>query len=150
MVKFYLDNQLVENPTEWQEISTKIVRDNDLNAILVNQDLSLTFTGDGYSYLYNKLTEGYCTIVHIDIYYVDENCTHNIPGTIFISDTEFNELACTAKCKIEDTSFYAKVIKKNVFGGETKNFTRFYVLYKALSTENVENSVESVEKGLAA
>ena len=47
-------------------------------------------------------------------------------------------------------SFYAQVIKKDVFGGETKNFTRFYVLYKALSTENVENSVESVEKGLAA
>lgn len=126
MVKFYLDNQLVENPTEWQEISTKIVRDNDLNAILVNQDLSLTFTGDAYSYLYNKLTEGYCTIVHIDINYVDENCTHNIPGTIFISDTEFNELACTAKCKIEDTSFYAKVknnakLNTSLYSGKTKN-----------------------------
>ena len=52
MVKFYLDGTLYENPIGWDEISTKIVRNLDINALLVYQDLSLEFTGDAYAYLY--------------------------------------------------------------------------------------------------
>ena len=126
MVKFYLDSVEYENPIGWDEISTKIVRNFDINALLVYQDLSLTFTGEAYAYLFSKLNEeGFCSIIELTIVYYDD-CEHIINGLIFVSDIEFNERACQAKCKIEDNSYYAK-IKNNMklftslYAGKSKN-----------------------------
>jgi len=126
MVKFYLDSVEYENPIGWDEISTKIVRNFDINALLVYQDLSLTFTGAGYDYLYSKINdEGFCSIVELNIVYYDD-CEHIINGLIFVSDIEFNERACEAKCKIEDNSYYAKIrnnmkLFTSLYSGNSKN-----------------------------
>ena len=126
MVKFYLDGNLYENPIGWEDITTKIVRNLDINALLVYQDLSLEFTGDAYAYLYNKLqTDGYCSIIELTIFYTDD-CEHTINGLIFLSDAEFNERSCTAKCKVEDNSYYAKIknnmkLLTSLYSGKTKN-----------------------------
>ena len=126
MVKFYLDGNLYENPIGWEDISTKIVRNTDINALLVYQDLSLEFTGEAYQYLYDKLqSDGYCSIIELTIYYTDD-CEHTINGLIFLSDAEFNERSCTAKCKIEDNSYYAKLknnmkLNTSMFSGKSKN-----------------------------
>ena len=126
MVKFYLDSLEYENPIEWQDIQTKIVRNFDINALLVYQDLSLTFTGSAYDYLYSKLTdEGFCTLVELKIIYY-QDCEHVINGIIFVSDIEFDERACEAKCKIEDNSYYAKIrnnmkLNTSLYSGKSKN-----------------------------
>lgn len=126
MVKFYLDSVEYDNPLGWDEISTKIVRNFDINALLVYQDLSLTFTGAAYDYLYSKLNdEGYCSIVELNIVYY-EDCEHIINGLIFVSDIEFNERQCQAKCKIEDNSYYAKIrnnmkLFTSLYAGKSKN-----------------------------
>lgn len=126
MVKFYLDSVEYENPIGWDDISTKIVRNFDINALLVYQDLSLTFTGAGYDYLFSKLNnEGFCSIVDLSIVYYDD-CEHIINGLIFVSDIEFNERACEAKCKVEDNSYYAKIknnmkLLTSLYAGKSKN-----------------------------
>jgi hypothetical protein len=126
MVKFYLDSVEYENPIGWDEISTKIVRNFDINALLVYQDLSLTFTGAGYDYLFSKLNDqGFCSIVELSIVYYDD-CEHIINGLIFVSDIEFNERGCEAKCKVEDNSYYAKIrnnmkLFTSLYSGKSKN-----------------------------
>ena len=126
MVKFYIDSNEYENPTDWDQISTKIVRNFDINALLVYQDLSLTFTGEAYSYLYSKLNdEGFCSIVELNIIYYGD-CEHQINALIFVSDIEFNERTCEAKCKIEDNSYYAKIrnnmkLNTSLYSGKSKN-----------------------------
>ena len=126
MVKFYLDSNEYENPIEWDQISTKIVRNFDINALLVYQDLALTFTGEAYSYLYSKLNdEGFCSIVELNIVYYGD-CEHQINALIFVSDIEFNERTCEAKCKIEDNSYYAKIrnnmkLNTSLYAGKSKN-----------------------------
>jgi hypothetical protein len=126
MVKFYLDSNEYENPTDWDQISTKIVRNFDINALLVYQDLALTFTGEAYAYLYSKLNdEGFCSIVELNIVYYGD-CEHQINALIFVSDIEFNERTCEAKCKIEDNSYYAKIrnnmkLNTSLYAGKSKN-----------------------------
>lgn len=126
MVKFYLDNTEYDNPIGWDEISSKIERNLDFNSLLVYQDSSLTFTGPAYDYLFSKLnTEGYCSIVDLRILYSGD-CDHTINGLIFVSDIEFNERACQAKCKIEDNSYFAKIrnnakLLTSVYSGKSKN-----------------------------
>lgn len=126
MVKFYLDSFEYENPIEWQDIQTKIVRNFDINALLVYQDLALTFTGEAYSYLYSKLNDqGFCSIVELNIVYYGD-CEHQINALIFVSDIEFNERSCEAKCKIEDNSYYAKIrnnmkLNTSLYSGKSKN-----------------------------
>jgi hypothetical protein len=156
MVKFLLDGIEYENPIGWDELSTKIVRDDSISALLVYQDLSLEFTGGAFDYLYGKLQlDGYCSIIELTIIYTDD-CDHVINGLIFLSDAEFNERACRAKCKIEDNSFYAKIknnIKLNtsLYSGKSKNSlditipSTYYADLTGLSNNRVNENIPCIK-----
>lgn len=116
MIQFYLDGTLYDNPDGWDELRSKIKRDDNLNAVLIFQEASVEFIGDAYIYLYNKLiTEGFCSVVNIE---VKQSCTDGatyqtlFKGKIFLSDCEFNERTGKAKAKLEDNSYYS-LIKNN-------------------------------------
>lgn len=116
MIRFLLDGNLVTTPDGWEDLKSKIKRDNQLQAVLIFQEASVQFTGDGYEYLYNKLlTEGFCSVVDL---VVERTCTDSatwktlFKGRIFVSDCEFNERTCKATAKLEDNSFYS-LIKNN-------------------------------------
>jgi len=116
VIRFLLDGNLVTTPDGWEDLKSKIKRDNQLQAVLIFQEASVQFTADGYEYLYNKLmTEGFCAVVTL---VVERSCTDSatwktlFKGRIFVSDCEFNERTCKATAKLEDNSFYS-LIKNN-------------------------------------
>ena len=129
MFKFYLDNIEVIDPVDWDKFNESIVRDNEIKAILPKYENTITFTGNGYAFLYNKYFEnGFCKIVEIR---VEEYCNSLNPtlvfrGSIFISDCTFNLNECTVECDITDNSFGAKIfnnksIKTALSGNLSKN-----------------------------
>jgi len=116
MIRFYLDGTLYENPDGWDELRSKIKRDDNLNAVLIFQEASVEFTGDAYTYLYDKLiTDGFCSVVEIE---VQQSCSDGntyqtlFKGRIFLADCEFNERTGKAQAKLEDNSYYS-LIKNN-------------------------------------
>jgi hypothetical protein len=116
VIRFLLDGNIVTTPDGWEDLKSKIKRDNQLQAVLIFQEASVQFTADGYEYLYNKLlTEGFCSVVDL---VVERTCTDSatwktlFKGRIFVSDCEFNERTCKATAKLEDNSFYS-LIKNN-------------------------------------
>lgn len=129
MFKFYLDNIEVIDPVDWDNFNESIVRDNEIKAILPKYENTLTFTGNGYAFLYNKYFEnGFCKIVEIR---VEEYCNSLNPtlvfrGSIFISDCIFNLNECTVECSITDNSYGARIfnnksIKTALSGNLSKN-----------------------------
>ena len=111
-MQFLLDDIEFTSPKEWDEIETSIKRDFQYNSVLANQDTSVEFTGDAYTYLHNKLqTDGFCTRIKFEIRTSVDGITYNIllRGNLFLSDIEFNERTCTATVKIEDNSYYAMI-----------------------------------------
>lgn len=122
MMKFYLDGTLVENPTDWDELKSYLKRDDDFNGVLLFQESSLTFGGDGYEYLYSKLTDSFCNVVELKIL---DNCAGGdyveiIKGSIFVSDCKFNEKNCLCNAKVEDNSFF-----KSINNNKSINFSPF-------------------------
>jgi hypothetical protein len=116
MIRVQLNGTVVDTPDNWQEISSKVKREDNYNAILIFQESSLEFSGTGYAYLLDKLiNEGFCSVVEV---IVERSCDDNtswkmlLRGNIFLSDVKFNERTCTADARIEDTSFFS-LIKNN-------------------------------------
>lgn len=128
MIKIYLDGTLVDNPINWDELQSTLRRDDDFNSIFLTQESSLTFGGDGYEYLYSKLTDSFCNVVEL---YVLDDCGGNnhveiLKGSVFVSDCTFNEKNCTVSTRVEDNSFYKSInnnksIKFSPFTDRTKN-----------------------------
>lgn len=129
MFKFYFDDIEVSNPTDWDNFTESIVRDNTIKAILPKYENTLTFTGDAYKYLFDKYYQyGFCKIIEFK---VEQYCSSTNPsplfkGTIFVSDCIFNLNECTVECDITDNSFGAKIfnnksIKTALSGGKSKN-----------------------------
>ncbi len=111
--KFYFDNTEVNDPLNWDTLATGIKRDETSRGLLVTQDATLEFSGNEYTYLYNKLLDdGFCSFTEVEIH---ESCNMNgnyVPvykGVIFTSDCEFNINDCRVTTKIQDNSFYAKI-----------------------------------------
>lgn len=111
--KIYLDGVLVDEPMGTEDLVTTIKRDSTANGILITQDAPLTFIGDGYDYLYNLLyNDSFCSQAAISILISEDegsNYEQYFTGTIFISDVRLNERDKTAKAKIQDNSFDAKI-----------------------------------------
>ena len=127
-LKFYLDDIEVENPDGWRDIVTTIKRDKLFNSLLVNQDIEVEFTGNGYQYLYEKLQDSFCNVVELKIF---DNCGGSsnrqiIRGNIFVSLCRFDEKNCKARTPIEDRSYYSQInnnksIKTSPFTDKSKN-----------------------------
>lgn len=128
MIKVYLDNILVDNPKDWDELKTSLKRDDEVNGITFTQESTLTFGGDGYDYLYSKLTDSFCNVIAISVL---DNCAGGdyieiIKGNIFVSDCKFNEKDCLCTTTIEDNGYFKAInnnrnIEFSPFTDKTKN-----------------------------
>jgi hypothetical protein len=135
--RFYLDNQLTDQPMNDMELSTTIKRNSSLGALLITQDVELSYNGNndpepleisGYSYLKGKFDTGSCQEVAIRII-DDSDPTQTIEiynGVIKVPSIRFDLQRVVAKCKVQDNSFYAyinnnKSIKYDIQSPTTKN-----------------------------
>ena len=128
MFKFYLDNNLVNNPINWDEFSETIERNDVIRGLLIKINTKLNFTDDAYAYLYNiKNTNGYCNFVTLKIYKLCNSVDSLLfEGNIRISDCTFHLSKCLVECNIEDDSFGARIfnnksIKTFIDSGYSKN-----------------------------
>lgn len=128
MFTFYFDNTVVDNPINWDELSEQLERNDELRGLFFKVDAAYTFTGDGFTYLYNKKqADGYCEFVRLQIYKQCDNTSILVfDGNIRLSDCKFNLSKCKVECSIEDNSYGARIfnnknIKTFVNGGFSKN-----------------------------
>lgn len=102
--------EIQETPDGWQDITSRISRNKDINSIFITTDAELTFMDDGYDYLITKFEESFCNSVEVELQQYCDGYYHSFfKGIIFISSAEVDRKNCTIKIQIEDNSFYAKI-----------------------------------------
>jgi len=109
---FTLDTIQVQNPVDWDNLESTLKRNDELNLLVLDQQGTLTFAGDGYEYIIDKVTnDGFCSYVQLDVF---DECEEGDPNQIikarlYLSDVEIDEFNCEVKCKITDDSFFALI-----------------------------------------
>lgn len=111
LYRFYLDgNLLVDEPLGWKELTTAIRSYDEIRGVLITQDVTLSFRGDGYTYLKGIFdSDQVCALSSIVIEYNCNNAGYEevFRGTVFITSLSFeNEVV---KTKLEDDSFFARI-----------------------------------------
>ena len=109
---FTLDTIQVQNPVDWDNLESTLKRNDELNILVLDQQGTVTFAGDGYEYIIDKVTnDGFCSYVQLDVF---DECEEGDPNQIikarlYLSDVEIDEFNCEVKCKITDDSFFALI-----------------------------------------
>lgn len=109
---FTLDNIPVTDPIDWNDLSSTLKRNEELNLLVLDQQGNVTFNADGYDYIINKLNaEGFCAYVQLNVYdYCEQgNPVEIVKARLYLSDVEIDEYNCEVKLKITDDSFYALI-----------------------------------------
>jgi len=135
--KFYIDGFLTDQPDNDTELITTIKRDGDLHALLVTQEVTLSYSANndldsgtisGYTYLKNAFDTGTCNEAEIIVW--DEQTateTYRVyTGVVKVPSISISEGDLKLSCKIDDNSFYSyiknnKNIKFNLYSTKTKN-----------------------------
>jgi len=135
MFKFYLDNQLTDQP-EGLPVTT-IKRDNQLKGILITQEVELVWNNNndltpgeisGYQYIKSIFDESICNEIAVDIYdQISPSETYlTYTGIIKIPQIEISEQPVNIKAKVQDNSFYSylynnRELKVDLRATQTKN-----------------------------
>jgi len=111
LYRFYLDgNLLADEPLGWKELTTNIRNYDEIRGILITQDVTLSFRGDGYTYLKTIFdSDQVCALSQIIIEYNCGNVGYEevFRGTVFITSLSFE--GQLVKSKLEDDSFFARI-----------------------------------------
>ncbi len=137
--KFYIDNQLTDQPVNDTSLVTTADRSNELNSLLVTQDVELFYNGNatpptgtisGYAYLKGLFDDRICNEAEIEIYDEVSNTETVLihKGIIKIPSISIDHQQFYLKTKIQDDSFYSYInnnrdIKVNLAAIETKSLT---------------------------
>lgn len=141
LYRFYLDgNLLADEPAGWKELTTAIRSYDELRGVLITQDVTLSFIGDGYTYLKGIFdSDQVCVLSTISIEYNCNNAGYEevFRGTVFITSLSFeNEVV---KSKLEDDSFFARINNnKNIKAYLTVPLSKSGTVIPALSTFQLE------------
>lgn len=107
MIKVYLDGQLLrDNPDGFNDIEEIIERDSEVKGYVIKYELSLTFYGDGYNYIFNKKDQsGFCNRISVDIEFIEPGSTNTINGYFFLTDIKINHTKRSISVPIEDNTY---------------------------------------------
>jgi hypothetical protein len=128
MFKFYLDNNQISNPVNWEDFTETLEYDDTIKGILPKYELKLNFVGGGYEYLYSKRVEaGFCQLVELNVEYSCADGTYKplLEGYINIARCKFNLNKCYVECDVLDNNYGAliynnKSIKANLGSSKSK------------------------------
>lgn len=140
---FTLDNIPVTDPIDWNDLSSTLKRNDELNLLVLDQQGNVTFNADGYDYIINKLNaEGFCAYVQLNVYdyCIEGNPVEIVKARLYLSDVEIDEYNCEVKLKITDDSFYAlinnnKNIKATMSAPVSKNGVAITAAFTASSMQ---------------
>lgn len=137
MFKFYIDNQLTDQPVTDTDLVTTLKRDRELGGFLTTQEVTLTYSANndleagtvsGFTLLKNLFDLGTCREAEIVIY-DEQSSTETFrvyTGVIKVPSMQVQEQELSLSCKIEDNSYYAyiknnKNVKFSLYATTTKN-----------------------------
>lgn len=111
MFKFYLNNQIVSDPINWSDFTETIERDDTIKGVLPKYEQKLSFSGGGYTYLYEqKRVNGFCDLVELRVDQQIKGVFETVlNGLIFISDCEFNLSKNIVECPVQDNNYSAMI-----------------------------------------
>jgi len=95
-------------PTEFDEGSFSGSWEDDVLFSVVGPS-SYTFYGDGYEYISQVRTDGYCNTIYVEIY-LDETLVHT--GLIFVSECMFDRVQCYVNTSVSDGDILAIIKNK--------------------------------------
>lgn len=110
MVRFLFDNTVVDDPSNWIDLKSKLKRGETNNAVLLTIDGKFDFTGTAYDYLRELYNDNVCAVVDVTI---QDNCNGDwvdlVRGTIYVTDCIFNEKTCSVNAEVVDKSYFARI-----------------------------------------
>jgi hypothetical protein len=134
-LRFYIDNQLTDQPDNDTALITTIKRDSDLGGFLTTQDVTLQYSNiepepgtiSGFAYLKSLFDSGTCNEAQLKVFDDQYDGTKRIyTGVIKVPSIEILEKENSLTAKLDDNSFYS-YIKNNrnvifdMFANRTKN-----------------------------
>lgn len=127
-VKTILDTtELTNNPDGVAELSQELFYDDILKSVVYRIDNDLTFTGDGYDYIYDIIFDGsICTTIDFSLKVLNGGTTEAFDGIIHASDfTEIDPLRKTLKTPVNDNNISSYIFKnKNIKAYVDAPFTK--------------------------
>lgn len=111
--KFFLDNNQVADPKNWDEGKINYKRHDALNALLYEYVSDLVFVSDGYDYLSSALLAGFCNNVQLRIYKLNNELGtyYNLfEGIIKLRDAKVDEYKCEITVNAEDNTLIQQII----------------------------------------
>ena len=129
LYRYYLDGVLLQDePLGWDELVTSISSDESRKGIIVTNDASLTFRGDGFDALYAKFSNNFCSESSIQIQELRSDGIYYVihEGIIFTPSIVVDEQKQLLTGKVEDNSFFARINNNKNIGafpwvGKSKN-----------------------------
>lgn len=115
MLRFYIDEELVDDPADWATFQESIVRDDTLKALVIKYPSSLEFHGSGYAKLIEiKSMLGVCSETP---FRMEESCGDGyfeevFAGTIKGTNITYDHVKCLATAEITDNNYFS-TIKSN-------------------------------------
>lgn len=135
-LKFYIDDQLTDEPDNARALITMIKRDSALGGFLTTQEVTLVYSLitppagaiSGYQYLKDMFDSGTCNEATVVIYDV-QSATETFrlyTGVIKIPSIEILEQPSRLSVKLDDNSFYSYIknnrnVEFDLFASRTKN-----------------------------
>lgn len=132
--QFLLDGILLQDePQGWDGLVTSIKRQTEIKGLFVTQDVTLTFSGDGYTVLKTKFDTDFCDQSLLTIKQQSEqDGVYNLfyEGIIFVSACSVYLKSCLIEATVQDNSFFAKIynnksIEAFVTVGTSKNLVSY-------------------------
>jgi hypothetical protein len=112
-LRFLIDSLDRGQPLNPEDFGITINEDETIGARIVSFDNELTFGGDVFGYLYNKLeTSGYCELVRVEVQYLCESngiWERLVDGYIIATESNFLLDRCQVKTKVYDETFSTKI-----------------------------------------
>lgn len=107
MFRYYLDDNLVNDPENWKDFEEVLEYDIENNSFLYTYPLELEFNGGlGYSYLKEQSDVANCSFVVLRIQQnICGNYENIFIGNIFLSDITIDRVRCKIKAPVQDNGF---------------------------------------------
>lgn len=129
MFRYFLDDLLFDDPIGWDKWEETTKRDSEFGALFLTIDINLEFSGLAYKYMRDVFNlKGKDGQIKFKVEDIESGSSYKqiYTGIVFTSDIEWNKTKGSARVKIQDDSFYAKINNNKSIGavlsaGKTKN-----------------------------
>jgi hypothetical protein len=110
-IKFLLDGEDRGQPINYIDFGISITEDTNIQARIVSFDNALTFIGETYEYIFNKVIAGeHCNLINVEVQYLCGNLWKKlVDGYFVITESDFDLDRCSVNTKLYDESFSTKI-----------------------------------------